>query len=118
MKRLIILSLVLVSFSSHAHGIKRLTTTYCYSEDLQSFVSVKWDSSITPIGPVQVEINGEKVRPIMELGDDYTGLSGNLKNEAKFSTTIESTKHFQTKLLIDDNETILTCDTNTKFRLF
>lgn len=118
MKKLLTLCFVIASFSSQAHGLKRLTTTNCSSDDSKSTILVKYDSSITPIGPVEVEINGEQVRPVMEFGSDYLGLSGQLSNDEKFNAIIFADNTYEAKLKINDSERDLTCNTETKFRFF
>ena len=116
MKTLIALFVVLGSISAHAHGVKRLTTTTCLSQDLTSKVLVKWDSSASIIGPVLVEINGEKVNPNLSIGDDL-GLLGSLANGAKYAVMI-SGEESKAKLSVEGASVELKCDTTTKFRIF
>jgi hypothetical protein len=118
MKSLLVLFLAMVSFSSFAHGIKRLTTTTCTSEDAKSSVLAKWDSSITPLGPVLLKINGEEVFIIEEIASDFINFSGKLRSNEEFAVTLRGDKKFQTILNIADEKTVLNCETSTKFRLY
>lgn len=117
MKKLIALLFILGSVSSHAHGIKRLTTTKCLSEDFATTVLVKWDSSITIVGPVLVEINGEKVNPVFTLGDDL-GIQGQLANGTNYAATISGPKKSKTNLILGNDSIELECNTKTKFRIY
>lgn len=119
MKLFLILSLTVISLSANAHGIKRLTTTKCVSgSDTILGALVKWDSSITPVGPVSVEISGEEVRPLVELGSDYLELSGTLENQDAFSIRLTNEKEFETVLTQGNAEIPVACSTVTKFRVF
>ncbi|MBC7711792.1 MAG: hypothetical protein H7177_00535 [Rhizobacter sp.] len=119
MKSFLILSLAVISLSANAHGIKRLTTTKCVSgSDTILGVLVKWDSSVSPLGPVSVKVNGEEVNPIMELGGDYLGLSGTLENKDAFSIRLTNEKEFETVLTQGNGEIPVACTTETKFKVF
>jgi hypothetical protein len=121
MKSFLILSLALVSVSSYAHGIKRLTTTTCESgSDTQIGAVIEWDSSVSPIGPKKISINAEEVKRAVSIlfGDDATTFSGVTAQKENFEISVSKQEESETVLKIGESEIPLACHTVTKFRLF
>lgn len=127
MKKLLVLVFAIglpASVSSYAHGIKRLTTTNCASENSpsQAQALIRWDSSVNPFMPVSVKINGEEVssdknHTVFEISDNL-GISGILQDQEPFNIVVGTGKDFQTDLKIGDQNIPLICNTDTQFRLF
>jgi hypothetical protein len=117
MKHFLMICLVLGTFTAHAEGLKRLTTTTCSNEELETTMVLKWDSSVSIIGPVQVVINDEEVNPVIITFENSTGVQGSLKTGEKYSTSIKSDETSRSLLKLGAEEIDLACKTQTKIRL-
>lgn len=121
MKSFLLIALTLASFSTYAHGVKRLTTATCTTgSDTQLGAVVKWDSSVSPFGPNQIIINGEEVKASVTLTflDEGVEIQGKLQNKEKFAITTTGEKEYETVLKVGETEIPVACTTTTKFRLF
>ena len=118
MKKLLTFCFIMSSISANAHGLKRLTTTTCKNEESKVVVLVKYDSSVSILGPVSLQINGEEVQsPKITFGSNYTVFEGELKNKDTFSTMLFGEKHFDTNLIINDMDSQIEIDCITTSKL-
>ena len=120
MKVLLVASIAFACLSAHAVGIKRLTTTTCSDVDSNLVLEVKWDSSVSPFGPVSLNLRGKEVVQgvLMSFEENGINFSKQIVGEI-FSVFIESEKKFETVLEEGEqehNETALKCETKAKFR--
>lgn len=134
MKSLIVLALMTVSFSSHALVLARLTNTDCISADGQNSITMKHDSSISVVGPVLIQVNGQTVSDIIMRGNEFRVQAGDslvkfeMKDAKDFVTTMTIAKLSEEDKEALENEqggyfdfggeeVQVDCRVNTKFRL-
>lgn len=117
MKLLIILILLGSSSSSFAF-FKRITNLDCTSG--ANTLTMMYDSSFSPYGPVKFLINNKEVtRSTIEFGSSYTKYQGKLPSGLDFSFTVPSTKDsFHSPLRIGKKSRNMVCKISTKFKLY
>lgn len=121
MKSFLLIALTMASFSTYAHGVKRLTTATCTTgSDTQLGAVVKWDATVSRIGPSEVIINGETVKSgiFLTFNRNEIETSGYLQNKEKFTITTSGEKEYETVLTVGETEIPVLCTTTTKFKLY
>jgi len=113
--------LALTTVSSFAnYGVKRVTTGSCFNEESSASVFVKYDSSVSLLGPVLLKINNEEIPAsyLIQFEQDGTIYRGKMKNGDNFSLRLKGAEEYETELIIENDKISLGCQTKTKFRIY
>lgn len=112
MRFFLIPCLLLVSLTTYAQGLRRVTTITCTNEEAQKSYLVQWDG--TPF-PSLIQYNGVDEYPLITFGKEM--VFSNRPSESTYSITLLGEKRFKTLLKLEGQDIEMSCQKKREWKI-